>query len=225
MVATILNTSATIAEACLCHYIHLCVVSFLKNSKQPKMITAYSYEQKTRLPSRGRNKPGLDFGSIYEQYGGKIYHKCKLMLKDESAAEDLTQEIFIKIFLNLAGFENKSKFSTWVYAITHNSCIDFLRKKRRRKNREETRKQIMKQGAVLAETDPVMMEKKSEKVNTILARLSFSEEEILRMKYELNMSIRDIAAELDKSESAVKMKILRAKKKARKIKLETFSDN
>ncbi len=189
------------------------------------MITAYSYDQKKAASTGALKKLGLDFGSIHKQYVGKIYHKCKIMLKDENAAEDLTQEIFIKIFLNFSGFESKSKFSTWVYAITHNSCIDFLRKKNRRKDREEKSKQLMERQAKLEEVDPVEQERRSEKINAILANISFSEEEILRMKYELDMSIRDIAEELDKSESAVKMKILRAKQKARKIKLEMFSDN
>jgi RNA polymerase sigma factor (sigma-70 family) len=170
-------------------------------------------------------KVGLDFRAIYDQYAAKIYGKCLKMLRDEYAAEDVCQDILMKVFQNLAKFEKKSKFSTWVYAITHNSCVDYLRKKKRKKKQEEERKIYMTRLGRPEHGIQEKNERKSAELQEVMAQISFSDEEILRMKYELGMSIRDIAEELGKSESAVKMKILRAKNKARRVRLELFSHN
>ncbi len=188
------------------------------------MIATATMNEST-LAAGAFKKASLDFRTIYDQYGGKIYGKCLKMLKDESAAEDVSQDIFMKIYLNLPKFEKKSKFSTWVYAITHNSCIDYLRRKKRNKKQEEQRKVYISRQGRPEQGLVEINEKKSAELKQVMDQISFSEEEILRMKYELGMSIRDIANELDKTESAVKMKILRAKNKARKVKIELFSNN
>ena len=60
------------------------------------------------------------FSLLYNRYVKKVYAKCISILKEESLARDATQEIFLKIFLNLIRFEEKARFSTWVYAITYN---------------------------------------------------------------------------------------------------------
>lgn len=188
------------------------------------MIAAATMNE-TTLAAGVIKKAGLDFRAIYDQYAAKIYSKCLKMLRDEFAAEDVCQEIFMKIYLNLSNFEKKSKFSTWVYAITHNSCIDYLRRNKRKKNQEEQRKIYLTQQGITEQGASDRNEKKSAELNKVMSEISFGEEEILRMKYELGMSIRDIAQELDKTESAVKMKILRAKNKARKVRIELFSNN
>ena len=53
------------------------------------------------------------------------------MLADHGMARDATQDVFIKILLNLSKFTEQSSFSTWVYSITYNYCIDLIRKKKK----------------------------------------------------------------------------------------------
>ena len=72
------------------------------------------------------------FSLSMEDTPGKIYSKCISMLKDEGLLQDATQKSSTKIFLNLSRFGEKSKFSTWVYSITYNYCIDFLRRKEKK---------------------------------------------------------------------------------------------
>ena len=50
--------------------------------------------------------------------------------KDKPEAEDLTQDVFLKLFVKLASFKGKSKFSTWLYRITYNNCISEVRKRK-----------------------------------------------------------------------------------------------
>lgn len=70
------------------------------------------------------------FNEIVSSYGGRIYSYCLRMTNNKEDAEDLTQEVFIKVYKSISRFNNKCKFSTWVYRIAYNTCIDRYRKKK-----------------------------------------------------------------------------------------------
>ena len=160
-----------------------------------------------------RAQANICFDLLYGRYAGKIYSKCISLLKDEALAFDATQEIFMKIFLNLSKFNERSKFSTWVYSVTYNYCIDSLRKKQKQKDlfTDEPEKLPDVEDE---KGDEELMEMEIGTLKTILERLAVDDRAILLMKYQDDMSIKEIADILDKTESAVKMKIKRAKEKA-----------
>lgn len=162
------------------------------------------------------------FRVLYERYVGKIYAKCISILKDEVAAKDATQEIFTKIFLNLSRFKEKARFSTWVYSITYNYCIDHLRRK---KKQQDLFADEVENPPDLAEeeiSDKLILEIELDQLEKVLEILPDSDRMVLLMKYQDRMSIKEIAEVIDKSESAVKMKIKRAKAKAQKVRSEIF---
>lgn len=160
------------------------------------------------------------FSLLYSRYAPKIFSKCITMLRDEALAQDATQEIFMKIFLNLAKFGEKAKFSTWVYSITYNYCIDYIRRKKKQDifsgdvERAPDREDEIPDEALYA------ME--VGQLRNVLEELPAGDRAILLMKYQDDMSIKDIADTIDKTESAVKMQIKRAKEKAQKLKEELF---
>lgn len=55
------------------------------------------------------------FGVLYDRYSNKVYNKCIGFVKNEEEAKDLTQDIFLKLFIKLSSFKGQSKFSTWRY--------------------------------------------------------------------------------------------------------------
>src|SRR5574343_263794 len=69
------------------------------------------------------------FGQILEEYYDSIKIHVKNIIKNETDAEDLTNDIFIKVYNNLDQFKPEYKFKAWLYKIATNSAIDFLRKK------------------------------------------------------------------------------------------------
>ena len=153
------------------------------------------------------------FRMLYRRYSTKVYSKCLSLLKEEALANDATQDIFMKIFLNLSRFEEKSKFSTWVYSITYNYCIDFLRK---RKKEQGLFSDEMDETPDVAEEVPdyKLLEIEVERLKNVLEQIPPGDKEVLLMKYREELSVREIAEVLDKTESAIKMKIKRAKHKA-----------
>ena len=157
------------------------------------------------------------FAILYKRYDRKVFAKCISMLKDEAKAGDATQDIFMKIFTNLSKFNHKSRFSTWVYSITYNYCIDALRKEQRHGAIFSDELEKAPDKGVPEVSDAEMAEIKVHILKKVLQRIPSGDRAILRMKYEEGMSIRDIAEALDKSESAIKMKIKRAKAKAQKV--------
>lgn len=161
------------------------------------------------------------FSLLYNRYASKIYGKCLSILKDEMLAEDAAQEIFMKIFLNLSRFEEKAKFSTWIYSITYNYCIDYVRRKQ--KLGDIFSEDIEKAGDVQEEVpDEAIMELETQQLKRILDKISTGDRTLLLMKYQDELSIKEMADILNKTESAVKMKLKRAKEKAQRLKDELF---
>jgi RNA polymerase sigma factor (sigma-70 family) len=164
------------------------------------------------------------FELLYSRYSSKIYAKCISLLKDEALAQDATQEIFLKVFLNLSRFGEKSRFSTWVYSITYNYCIDYLRRKKKQKAIFSDEIENIPDIAVEEVSDKILLEMEISQLKEVLENIPPGDKAILLMKYQDGMSIREIAGVLDKTESAIKMKIKRAKAKAQKVKLELFKE-
>lgn len=67
-----------------------------------------------------------------ERYRKTVYYLSYRMVHDREDAADLSQETFLKVFQGLRKFKRQSSFHTWLYRITVNLCINFLRKKRSR---------------------------------------------------------------------------------------------
>lgn len=70
------------------------------------------------------------YAKILEEYRGPIYNLIYRMVRNREEAEDLVQEAFLKAFSSLASFNAEYAFSTWLYKIAINNCIDHLRRKK-----------------------------------------------------------------------------------------------
>ncbi len=188
-----------------------------------KKITDYTDSELIARYLRDQNT--MYFTVLYRRYAGKVFAKCISMLADEGQARDATQDIFIKVLLNLARFTEQSSFSTWVYSITYNYCIDMIRKKKKMpliftedvvKVSTETNQEL---------PDSVLLEMKQERLEKVIDRLPPGDKAILMMKYIDDMQIREIGEVLGKTESAIKMQIMRAKQRAQLIYEEIYGQD
>jgi RNA polymerase sigma-70 factor (ECF subfamily) len=162
------------------------------------------------------------FQLLYDRYAGRIYSKAITMLHKESEAEDATQEIFTRVFLNLGKFEGQAKFSTWVYSITYNHCIDRIR--RGKKARELFAAELDDPPDRVEEVDDeALTSLHLNELRYVLAQLSEGDRTLLLMKYKEGIKIKTIASLLGKSESAVKMQLKRVKEKAKRIHESRFA--
>src|SRR5579862_4607474 len=84
-------------------------------------------EETIRLAQEGN---AAAFEQLYRRYSRRVYSLCLRMLKNDSEAEDLTQEAFLLLFRKIHTFRGESKFSTWLHRLTINLALMRLRKKR-----------------------------------------------------------------------------------------------
>ena len=132
------------------------------------------------------------------------------LLQDDVLAQDAVQDIFMKIIVNLSKFGEKSKFSTWVYSITYNWCIDIIRKRKKRMTVEKPEESIPEDLPEEVD-DQFVLNVQVDRLKVILSKIDEGDKAVLLMKYLEEMSIKEMSEALSKSESAVKMKIKRAK--------------
>ena len=182
-----------------------------KEYSDSELISLYLEDQNTTY-----------FTLLYRRYAGKVFAKCISMLSDDGLARDATQDIFIKVLLNLGKFTEQSSFSTWVYSITYNFCIDIIRKKK--KNILIFSEDMGKFNAAkeVEIPDSVILEMETLRLEKVMDLMPPGDKAILNMKYIDELQIKEIAEVLDKTESAIKMQIMRAKAKAQLIYEEEY---
>ena len=165
----------------------------------------------------------LLFEILYDRFAKMIYNKCRGFSKSNDEAEDLTQDIFLKLFVKLKTFKGKSKFSTWLYAFTYNHCVNYVNRNTAKKIEKQSvdATNIEDSGYSIEENDNDINQLKVEKLKEALELISPEEKMILMLKYQDYLSIKELADVLDIGESAVKMRIKRAKEKL----INVYNDN
>jgi len=149
-------------------------------------------------------------GKLYQKYHPKVFFRCLTMIKNREEARDLTQDILLKALSHLNNFRGESSFSTWLYAITSNHCIEYLRKNRIRHYVELD----VVDNLADSDLDPTdAIEALTKQVFSGLEQIPPAEKELLLLRYEQSLSIRDLQQRLQLSSSAVKMRLMRARKK------------
>lgn len=185
------------------------------------------FEEMFVIPMRERLRPRNDdatliyeakknraaFEELYAKYQKQIYEYLYHRLsRDRALAEDLTQETFVKAFSHLDSFESSNaSYLTYLRRIAHNLFVDYLRKY----SAAPSEPMCVEASFLSSEMDMTTMYE-----GMLLERsmdvLSGTEEMIIRMKYLDQLSVREIASELGKTENAVKLHLSRGREKLRK---------
>ena len=90
--------------------------------------------QDAELIRRAANGDERAFEKIFTQHEKSVYNLCLRMTGNPEDAMDVSQEVFLRVWRNLGGYQFDAAFSTWLFRIASNACIDFLRSKRRRQD-------------------------------------------------------------------------------------------
>lgn len=154
------------------------------------------------------------FGKLYDRYSKKVYNKCYSFAADSDEAQDLTQDVFLKLFTKLNTFQGKSKFSTWLYSFTYNFLVNY-KKRDASKKLGERWERLNKNDMHLAQVDDVdeedIFEFKVATLEKALDLLEPADKAILLLKYQDDISVKEMQTLLNINESAVKMRLKRAR--------------
>ena len=149
------------------------------------------------------------FEVLYKRYYLKVVDKCHSFLKNRDMAEDFASDILSKAYEKLPGFKGNSRFSSWLYAITYNFSIDYLRQKKKLHYPNWNIENEIPDIPDESETDLEQMS--YENLLQILEMIHPEEKALLLMKYQDNLPGKQIAHTLRISEDAVKMRLKRAR--------------
>lgn len=143
------------------------------------------------------------YAKLIEKYSRRIYWQIRRMVYDHDESDDLTQEIFIKIFENIESFQSASKLSTWIYRITYNHVLNHIKQKQKRLSDAD----IDFESKVLAKlpSDPLF---ESDKIELTLQKailtLPPKQRAVFQMRYYDELSFAQISQITKTSEGALK---------------------
>lgn len=149
-------------------------------------------------------------GEIFDRYSPRIYNFAYRFLKNSEAAEDATQEVFVKMLRYANQFQGDAKLSTWLFSITANLCRDYLRKAdNKAKEPEETLLSLPARDNVAAD-EALEKREDADRVRKALGLLTPEQREAILLSRYQGMSYAEIAKVSGCSEGAVKTRVFRA---------------
>lgn len=169
------------------------------------------------------------FEILVERHKGKVYSLIYRLIGSREEAEDVTQEVFIKVFYNLKKFEEHAAFSSWLYRIATNSALDALAKLKRRPNPavrpvssntstridpnegEERAWQDFQKAAVSNPEEIISRAELRNCIAQVFTSLESEQASVLIMRDVDNLSYQEIATTTSSGLSAIKMRIHRAR--------------
>lgn len=156
------------------------------------------------------------FALLLSRYEKTVYHHALRMLRSQEDAADATQEVFLKVWQGLSSFHGSSAFSTWLYRLTDNVCIDFLRREKKRRGDSSLDAEEGGPAAALADPSPTphqALERQEERqaVAKGLESLSEDHRRILILRELDGLSYEEIGSILGLPAGTVKSRIARAR--------------
>lgn len=169
-----------------------------------------SDEELVQEYQRSGNKYAL--GEIYNRYFQRVYQYCLGIIKERELAFDTAQDIFIKVSEKLYALHQPTTFVAWLFRIAHNQCIDVLKLV----HRTETVVIDDRQDWAYSEADEEKLmqdDRLLSRMQDVLKTMPKEVSELLEAKYLSDKTIEELRHQYGLSESAVKMRLHRAKKK------------
>ena len=160
----------------------------------------------------------LLFGELYDRYAKVVYNKCYGFSTSKSEAEDLTQDVFLKLFIELNSFKGKSKFSTWLYSFTYNFCVNYVNRDKEKKIRDNAREMGWEDlKSAIDIPDETFFQMKLTKLKLALDLIPTEDRKLLLLKYQDDVSINELETLMKIGKSAVKMRLKRARTRITEI--------
>lgn len=187
---------------------------------RPAKIVDRSLSDEALLVARVQKRDELAFRELVERYQNKVFSIIYGILRNRNDAEDISQQVFTKVYSSIGNFDSRSSLLTWIYKITVNECYDYLRKKRVRKlvyesdiseddnrlmeNSEVTRDQSVPSDLRLAQRDLLLK---------ILEKISDEDRTLILLKEVEGHSVEELARRTGMNENTIKVKLFRARQK------------
>jgi len=152
------------------------------------------------------------FEQLVDAYKDMVYTLCYRMTGSTTDAEDLLQEVLTKLFLNLDKFDGRSAFSSWLYRVTCNHCLNFLSSRLL----EHSRTDALPEADIFVDSSTYVT-RQDERTQAVLASIDPNDRSLLIMKYVMDLDVKEISEILQIGLSATKMRLVRTREKFRQM--------
>jgi RNA polymerase sigma-70 factor (ECF subfamily) len=166
-----------------------------------------SDQELMRIVQAGDFSPASE---IYDRYSGRIYNFAFRFLKNSEAAEDATQEVFVKMLKHASQFNGDAKLSTWLFSITANWCRDYLRKADNKVKESDDVLVTLPAPSEGAPDRTLEQRENEQRVRRALEQLTAEQREAILLSRYHGLSYAEIAQIAGCSEGAVKTRVFRA---------------
>ena len=172
----------------------------------------------SELVEAARNGDEDAFVQLAKLYHGRVWATASRYARSRAELEDLVQDLFVKIWKGLPTFKNKSPFEHWLMRVTIRGCYDFLRKNRKRRESEILTGDVFESmSQIQSDEGAEMRSNASEIVAILLERLDPKDRTVITLLELEERSVRETAALTGWSESNVKVRAFRARKKMKDL--------
>jgi RNA polymerase sigma-70 factor (ECF subfamily) len=158
------------------------------------------------------------FTTLVDLYKDLVFTLALRMLKNREEAEEVAQDTFIKVYKSLQKFKGDSKFSTWIYKVTYNTCLDRLKKNKRHQQvvsiDEFTEKHVKKIDNAL---ENMVEEERLQAIQECIELLPSDDGFLLTLYYFEEQSLAEISSVVGISANHVKVKLFRSRQKLASI--------
>ncbi len=159
------------------------------------------------------------YAELMSRYRESLYAMVFKMVGNEDDADDITIEAFGKAFLRLEQYTPNYAFSTWLFKIASNSCIDFVRKKRldtlsidnQMEDEEGKLSSFQVQSSTLTPEEDMVKKQNVEMVRNVVEKLKPHYKQLIELKYFEEKSIEEISKIMNLPQGTVKVQLLRAR--------------
>jgi RNA polymerase sigma factor (sigma-70 family) len=158
------------------------------------------------------------YTELMARYKDSIYYMLLKMVRNKDDAEDLTLEAFGKAFMNLEQYSPKYAFSTWLFRIASNNCIDFMRRKKMQTTSIDTEFEddgtpyIFLPSTGRNPEEETIRNQKFKLMRELVAELKPQYRNLIELRYFKGLSYDEISVKLDLSLGTVKAQLFRARK-------------
>lgn len=161
---------------------------------------------------RRRQHTFAAFNELVRRYEPLVYRFCLKYLRNPEQAQDITQEVFLKVHAKIEQLKNPKQFKSWVMTIASNSCTTLYHQGQRQKRlKEQVEREISTSATTAPENDN--LDSKLELLKEAMSKLKQTDKDILMLHYFSELTVKEVAEQLDLGVSAVKMRLSRSREK------------
>ena len=169
------------------------------------------------------NMPAYDIETLIRQYGNDVLRTAYMYVRDSNTAEDIFQDVFIKVNQKLSTFEGNSSIKTWIIRITINTCKDYIKSAW---NKRVIPMMEYQEDSVVSENDYDAVEKRDtrELIRKSVMSLPAKYKDIVLCVYFQEMTLTEAANVLNIAEGTAKSRLSRARQKLKSVLEGRISD-